>query len=348
MSIKTLRLTVQHVAFVILTFGGNFGIYIGSSVPCLSCPFIASCGGGCYLMAYQRAMGWVLAPFFQAVAGTGSWGVVLPNIGYFLSGLLVFAIFVLILGKSWCGWVCPFGVFQDWVTRLRELIGIRESEFSEVNKARISRIKYVLLIYLTAMPLAYSAGLLPRDFVLAFCNICPAKILMPLTTLNPEHMGISSGQPTARGVFSIILVIITGGMLVGMFLKERFFCLVCPMLAMINLFNRFHLTRLIKDPTACRGCGNCRRTCAMDNHTIYEDRTHTRVYDPDCLGCFRCAEGCASEGSLKIKTGPLTLFSSSPRHAIRALGGKLAKRKRGLVKGLASDEARPGHVERSA
>jgi NAD-dependent dihydropyrimidine dehydrogenase PreA subunit len=87
------------------------------------------------------------------------------------------------------------------------------------------------------------------------------------------------------------------------------------MLAMINLFSRLHLLRLVKEPSACHGCGSCRRTCAMDNDTIYQERHQNRVYDPDCLGCFKCSEGCSTDHSLSIRFGPLKLFSSSPKYS---------------------------------
>jgi polyferredoxin len=265
-------------------------------------------------------MSWTFPPLASAAFGSGSWSQAWSTLGYFLSGLGVFAALAIVLGKSWCGWLCPFGVVQDWVTRLRRLLGIREAELGEPHKRRISKLKYVLLLYMTLMPILYSAGLLSRDFVLAFCNICPAKILMPLTTLDASRLGLMGGT-SPRALFSVALLAITGGVAVGIFLKERFFCLMCPMLAMINVLGRFQLLRLSKEPSACRGCGGCRRTCSMDNSAIWRERISSRVQEADCLGCFTCAEGCATDGSLSVKFGPATLFTSSSAHAARALAG---------------------------
>ncbi|MDR1050934.1 MAG: 4Fe-4S binding protein [Deltaproteobacteria bacterium] len=322
-SISSLRLAVQHVSFVVLTFGGHFNIFLGSSLPCLSCPFVGSCGGGCYLMAWQRAMSWLFPPLVEALTGVGSWARAWSTLNFFLSGFVVFALLVIVLGKSWCGWVCPFGVVQDYLARLRRLLGLREAEMSERVKAGVSNVKYVLLAYLTLMPVLYSFGWLSRDFVLSFCNICPAKIIMPLATLDYNRLGLPVLSSSPRAVFALILLAVTGGMVAAMFFKDRFFCLVCPMLAMINIFRRLHLLRLVKDVGSCRGCGSCRRTCAMDNQTIYRERESARPHDPDCLGCFSCAEGCSTEGSLGVRLGPLNLFGSTPVHAIgRLTGGK--------------------------
>jgi polyferredoxin len=265
-------------------------------------------------------MAWLWPPIVQALVGTGSWTQAWNSTTYFLGGLAVFVGLVILLGKSWCGWLCPFGVVQDWLSRIRRLFKIRESEILLNNKQRISMLKYVLLFYLLFLPSLSGFGLLPRDFVLAFCNICVAKLIMPMVTGDLNHwiLGASGG---ARYIYAVILLLLTGSMSIGMFFKDRFFCLFCPMLAIIDLLRPFHILRLAKDPSACRGCGNCRRNCSMDNQTIYLERVKKRVYDPDCLGCFTCSEGCASDDSLSVRFGPLTLFSSSRRYSSRNLTG---------------------------
>jgi polyferredoxin len=318
MTFGNIRLATQHLAFVALTYGAHFKISLGTYLPCLSCPFIGSCGGGCYLMVLQRSVSWLVLPMIQLLSGDGSWSQVWQGFGYFFSGFAVFALLVIAIGKSWCGWLCPFGVVQDWLTRLRRALGLREAEMSLGTKKAISKIKYVLLIYLTTMPVLVVLGWLSRDFGLAFCNICPAKSLMPLFTGDPHYIGLDAAGG-ARTVFSVLLCLVTGGMLAGMFFKDRFFCLVCPMLALINLLSRLHLLRLVKDVKACQGCGNCRRNCAMNNETIYRERKRKRVHDPDCLGCFNCGESCASDRSLTVAFGPFKLFSSSRAYAARPL-----------------------------
>jgi polyferredoxin len=106
--------------------------------------------------------------------------------------------------------------------------------------------------------------------------------------------------------------------LVGSFLKDRLFCLFCPMLAFINLFQRWQLLRLVKVPRSCLGCGSCRSGCAMDNDASYREKSpkETRLYAPDCLGCFKCAASCSSEGGLNARLGPITLFSSNRKKSL--------------------------------
>jgi polyferredoxin len=319
MTLAYIRLSVKYLSFLLFVYGGNFKIYLGSSIPCLSCPFVGSCGGGCYLMALQRASGWLFVPLFHLVLGEGSLGTVLNAFSYFLQGFGVFVLLIVLLGKSWCGFICPFGLFQDWLSTLRKLFGISELTISPDSKKIISAFKYLFLIYLLLLPALSGLGVLSRDFGLAFCNICPAKIVMPLFSLDINRLSLPSQPWSARDVYQAILLSFLGFLIAAMFFKERFFCLMCPMLGAINLLRPFHLLRLEKEPGACLGCGNCKRTCGQDNQSIYHVKKGKKIYDPDCLGCFKCAEGCSGEGSLKIRLGPLTLFGSSPSYSLKLL-----------------------------
>ncbi len=41
--------------------------------------------------------------------------------GYaFLISLIMFMVWFWVLNKSWCGFVCPLGTMQDWLTALRK------------------------------------------------------------------------------------------------------------------------------------------------------------------------------------------------------------------------------------
>ena len=54
MLINKIRLLVQTFSFLILTYGGRIGINLGYALPCFACPYVAGCGGYCFLMFLQR------------------------------------------------------------------------------------------------------------------------------------------------------------------------------------------------------------------------------------------------------------------------------------------------------
>jgi polyferredoxin len=305
--IKLIRLFVRHLSFVVLTYGGQFGLNLGNSLPCLSCPYIPTCGGVCYLRFLQNPFGGLALPW--------------PLI-FTWRGLMVFAAFVLFLalvavfGQSWCGWFCPFGLFQDWLTGIRQKLKIREAVFSARAALWLKTIKYALLAYLLLSPVLIAKGIFHPDLSPPFCSICPVKIVMPLFAGDATWLSLDFTNNFLL-VMSVLLILITGLTLVGAFFKERFFCLICPMSALIGFFKFLSIFRLVKEPMACQGCGTCGLVCPLEidsSRLIREKRQKETAQTPglpaekagafkaqECQGCFICAESCASDGSFSIK-----------------------------------------------
>ncbi|MDR1678135.1 MAG: 4Fe-4S binding protein, partial [Deltaproteobacteria bacterium] len=328
MSIKAARWLVLHLSFVILTFGGKLGLSLGQSLPCLSCPFVSGCGGICYLRLLQSPIG-----------GLGmSWSAIFTARGLAaLGSLLIFTILVALFGQSWCGWVCPFGLVQDYAARLRNKLRIRQAQFSKRSLKIIRAVKYLLFAYLLAGPILVAIGLGHPDLTMPFCNICPVKLIMPLLTGNTAYLSLDFTNPVLL-TQSILLTVFSGLVLVGMFFRHRFFCLLCPMSVLIGLFKPISLTNLVKSTTACRNCGNCRRVCPAgidktcdtflpNNLLIGESpsipssnfpaspKTSVCIRSIGCQGCFDCVQCCSTDGALSIKIGPWKLFSSSRAYA---------------------------------
>ncbi|MDR1936104.1 MAG: 4Fe-4S binding protein, partial [Candidatus Accumulibacter sp.] len=277
---------------------GRVGLHLGPALPCFACPFVPGCGGYCYLMGLQGYIGFGMGAV--AFAGAGGWRA--------LGWLLVFTLLVAIFGKAWCGWICPFGLLQDWLSAVRKRLGVRERVFSAPARARLAPVKYALLVYLAGIPPLVSLGLLPEDFYLPFCNICPGKSLLPLFAGETRYLALNLDNAVTLG-FSLALLGVTGATLVGMFFKERFFCVFCPLLALIHLLKPLTALKLVKAPTACVGCGNCRRACPMDIEAVEQDRGE--VQTDECLNCARCVESCPSSAALGLKWVNIRLLASS-------------------------------------
>ncbi len=309
MNVKNLRAAFQLLFFVVLIYGGRVGLRLGHFLPCFSCPYVSGCAGQCYLMALQNSF----------------WGMEMPLAAIFtsrgLEALLVFTGFLLLtllLGKIWCGWICPFGTLQDWIAAVRRKLGIRESQWSWVQTDRLKPVKYAFLILLLVIPLFIAHMGLHDDFTLPFCQICPAKPVLPLFAGNAGYFSVDTTN-TITAFMTGLSMVLTALFLVGMFFKDRFFCIFCPLLALISIFDRICFVRFSKNVKTCIGCANCQRICPVDIRSVHKETSKQNVMSPECLACMKCAESCPTDGTLSFQWLRWTLFTSSFAGAIRKL-----------------------------
>lgn len=305
--VERIRLIVQHASFLLLVYGGRLGIHLGHSIPCLACPYVSGCGGNCYLMALQRStVGFQVT--FDYLFSAAALNILYP--------LAIFLFLFLPLSKLWCGWLCPFCLFQDWISLLRKKLAIREMIMTRKTRSNLRSIKFILLGLLIMIPLAIANFGLHPDWGLPFCQICPAKPILPLFegSLRNFHLDFTNHVTLA---FTLLSMILTGGLLAGMFFKERYFCIFCPMLALMHLFRKLSPLRFEKSVDRCTGCGNCERMCPMDISDVYLQKYQRDVLTQDCMGCMTCAQACPGDDVLTFKWFNVTLFASSRRHAAR-------------------------------
>ncbi len=305
--VEKIRLIIQHLSFFLLIYGGRLGINLGNSLPCFACPYVSGCAGHCYLMVLQRSsVGFQTT--FEGLFSSAALNIFYP--------LVLFLLLFLPLSKLWCGWICPFCLFQDWITMLRKKTGIREMIFPRKTRKNLKPIKYVLLVLLIAIPISIANWGLHPDWALPFCRICPAKPILPLFEGNTSYFHIDGTNGVTIG-FTFLSMILTGGLVVGMFFKERFFCMLCPMLALMHLFRKISPLRFEKEVPTCTACGNCERLCPVDIPDVYLEKDKKDVLSQDCMACMSCIESCPGDDVLAFKWYKFNLFSSSKRYLAR-------------------------------
>ena len=133
-NLNRVRFWIQLSTFVLFIYGGYFALDFGSSLPIFACPYNEGTAGACFFMPLQHRLG--MDPnFLFGFAGMAV-----------LSGLIVFVLWFIFLNKGWCGFVCPFGTLQDWITALRKRMGIRYSTYPPEHFKKLSKIKYIFLL----------------------------------------------------------------------------------------------------------------------------------------------------------------------------------------------------------
>ena len=196
---------------------------------------------------------------------------------YYMLGIIM--LYGIIFGRIICGWLCPFGLLQDLLHKIKT---------PKLKKGPITRVlsfvKYVLLaIFVVVIPLLYML----RDFPLpGFCKyICPAGTIGGAIGLlvNPSNEGLFAMLgPLFTWKFALACSIVVGTVFV-----YRLFCrFICPLGALYGFFNKFSLfgVKVVEDK--CIHCGKCISVCQMDIH---------HVGDHECIQCGKCVGVCPTK-----------------------------------------------------
>ena len=302
--INRFRFYFQLFACGLLIYGGYLTIDFGSKyIPAFACPFVESRGGTCYLYPLQHQMN---MPLSQLFSGRG--------IGL-LTGFITFLLMFILFNKAWCGFACPLGTVQDWITKLRNRLGIRYSTYSETVFSHQKNIKYVLLALLILFSLGISNSLfgmqkLSEEFSTSYCMICPGRTVLPLFTGDMSQLVIDFSSKT-KTVLTGLGMAVTGLFFTGAFVKKRFFCLLCPMSALQYIFSKAGFLRLKKDGMKCTRCGNCYRVCDVGIREIADDLESTMIVQDDCMMCLKCVSACPEKGCLKATFLGLPVYEAT-------------------------------------
>ena len=255
-------------------------------VPGLNCYSCPGAVGACPLGALQNAL---------ASSNTRA--------PYYMLGII--ALFGLICARTVCGLLCPVGMCQELLYKIRT---------PKLKKSRVTRVlsyfKYVILALTIALPIIYAGLQLPLP---PFCKyVCPAgtfegAILLLVNPANEGYFVQLGGQFTWK--FALLIAFVVASIFIF-----RVFCrFICPLGAIYGFFNKFALIGVTVDKNDCTECGLCVSHCKMDVK---------RVGDHECINCGECISVC-------------------PTKAISWKGSKIFLHKNTLEEPVATEEAKP-------
>lgn len=315
------RLAVQILMLFVTVYGSVIvGHYmadkISSALPALSCAYDQANGGYCVLIPTQHILHHRIGEAMVR-AQQLTLQMVLPLLMTFVS----FFAFFFVLGKVFCGWICPLGTLQELVGRIGRRFGIslRRVESGDpgdpgdlVTLRRVRPVKWLLLLGLVfILPLLTGLGVTPHTLGNPYCDICPSRIATTLLTGNTEQLALRLGDNVSFTLGAIANLLI-GFIVVAALAVRQPFCRICPLLAFNSVFQRLSPMRLAKPALheSCSKCGICTEACPMDIPEIAR-QSGRKAYHEDCTLCGRCVEFCPQDGIIKLKWGPFALFSSS-------------------------------------
>lgn len=315
--------------------GNNvFGVSMpdGIPMPFFGCYYPCGKTVTCALWEIQS----YIYPFFDVGRG---WGTNYDSPGILrlavVAGVIVLS--AVVLGRFFCGWICPFGLYVDLLTRLRKALRIKRRELSEKTNGRFHQLGYIVLALIIILSVLFASealagtqlvpgtekgGFVYQYFSAPFCQVCPMK---PLCMLSQTSVGLlhtewifesTTGDFYQLGFYVTSLnLAVLGIVTLAAFFVRRSWCRICPLGALIALFNRFPPfkwisgVRLNKVEEKCTKCGVCKRVCPTQVTEVY-DKKSGDVASSQCIYCLRCVEMCPYEDCLQFKFAGKTVCKS--------------------------------------
>jgi ferredoxin-type protein NapH len=223
---------------------------------CWACP---SAAFACPLGALQNSF----AAWRWRVAAGGLAAALLTLPWYVLGTLLVVGG---LLGRMACGWVCPFGWFQELLARLGRP-RLRLPRWLGYPRYLVLLALILLIPYYTGQPW--------------FCKLCPQGYLeagLPQPLLRPAlRAGLGWLWYTKLAIF----LAFAGA---ALFIRRPFCALACPLGALYGLMQRHSLWRTLYLPDKCTHCLWCVRACPQGIDPRRDLDSHL------CIGCLECRQ----------------------------------------------------------
>ena len=202
----------------------------------------------------------------------------------------------LVLGRFFCGWVCPLGTLHHFVSFLASLGG----RPGTAPGPRLRRLKYLVLV-VVVITAAFGSrfgslldpiSLLTRSTAVAVLplvppvpgrNVAATAAPDPSVPLRPAGSADMPARVRAQVEVTGLLLL---GLLLANFVRRRFFCHgLCPLGALYGLLARLAPLRL-RAGEDCVECGACAAHCAQHRGPVPGHAAE------DCLWCMACAVDC--------------------------------------------------------
>jgi ferredoxin-type protein NapH len=226
------------------------------------------------------------------------------NAGFVFWMLVIIS--VLLFGRVFCGWFCWFGGYLDLV----------EWSIGEKLKIKLPR---NMPLYLTAIP-----------FVALFVKIYGSLLLnwfsgFPTTfTFNLANSEPWGGQQT--GLSILITSILYGPVLLYFFGRHAWCRYLCPIGALLKIFNRIGIGKVKLVNEECNGCGKCTRVCDMQVDVLGNLKTYGQVTSSDCIRCLKCTDECPT-GAIAFRMQRIRNVTLSIDAIVRAEKASLKRRR---------------------
>jgi len=242
------------------------------------------------------------------------WGVI--NAVFPWLALASFLIVGILIGKSLCGWICPFGFIQDLVGFVKS----KKMELSLRTHESMIYAKYAILGITLFVSASFSAAKLAGvsggyESALGIFAMAPFTALSPAETLFATlpkmvldfcnavaggQVDILAGISSLPPLFWIQLSIMVGVLVFTVYVPRGWCRYFCPHGAIMAVLNRFSFIGLRREPVKCAkgGCRRCVEVCPTRVPIL--DLSWEKFSDPECIYCLKCVDACENK-AIRLK-----------------------------------------------
>ena len=179
----------------------------------------------------------------------------------------IFFIASFLLGKVFCGYICPLGAIQEWLRPLGKKLGFRQDyELPEKADKYLRYAKYLVLVVIVY----YSFYL--GDLV--FRHYGPYNALM--------HLGHEIDEKPVGYIALLIIIVIS------MFSKNFWCRYLCPLGAFFGIIRKISFLKIDRNVETCIDCGMCDKSCPAGLSIM----TASSLKKADCISCGKCVDVC--------------------------------------------------------
>jgi polyferredoxin len=177
-------------------------------------------------------------------------------------------------GNFFCGWFCPFGTLQEWLSKLG----------SRILPGKI-RIPYSVDKYLRLLRYVLFLLSLGGIWYFYFLND-PYTTFQSVTTGNTAYISVLS-----ISVLGLILF-------AGLFVERPFCSYLCTEGAQYGLLSVLRIFTIKRDKSKCNNCGLCDKKCP----SRIQVSLNSQVRNPHCINCMECIKSCKKKS---LSFGPV-------------------------------------------
>ena len=193
--------------------------------------------------------------------------------------MIIVFITAIIAGPIFCGWVCPFGTFQEWIGKIGKKIF--RKRYNNIIPKKLDTV----LRYLRYGVLLWVIVITATSAKLMFAEYDPYYALFSFYT----------GEVAITAFIALALVII-----LSLFVERPFCKYACPYGAVLGLTNLFRIFSIRRNESTCISCSKCDKACPMN----IEVSSKKKIMDHQCISCFECTSEivCPIDATVELST----------------------------------------------